>query len=225
MTKHEPSSDRRDLHNAAVDVEAALAGRCGFTHLPSGRVCLLPQRHRHDCRFDVPPGRQRTCEVDGATAGSPPEPPVRVARTRQVPSGSLRVCELVQSVGAALREVGVALAAGGSAVVVRRLSRPNHRDPLAVMEEGMSPAGPAPVLLTAADDDQPASQQAREALQRVWLELTQLDLAAGPTAQPRPAPQTPDKIRIELVGGASPQMLLWIGGTQPTDDTQRRARA
>jgi len=150
---------------------------------------------------------------------------MRADPTRHVPSGDPRARELVESVGAALRDVGVALAAGGSAVGVRRPSRTEHRDPLAIMEEGVSPAGPAPVLVTAADDDQPASRQAREALQRLWLELTRLSLAAGPTAQPRQAPQTRDDIRIELVGGAVPQMLLWIGGTERTGDTPRRARA
>ena len=29
----------RDLHNISIDFAAASAGRCGFTHLDSGRVC------------------------------------------------------------------------------------------------------------------------------------------------------------------------------------------
>src|SRR5829696_1934935 len=30
---------RLDLHNVSIDFAAANAGRCGFTHLDSGRVC------------------------------------------------------------------------------------------------------------------------------------------------------------------------------------------
>ena len=32
---------RLDLHNIGIDFAAASAGRCGFTHLDSGRVCQL----------------------------------------------------------------------------------------------------------------------------------------------------------------------------------------
>jgi hypothetical protein len=42
---------RRDLHNASIDSEAALAGYCAFTHLASGRVCRLPHGHVDSCRF------------------------------------------------------------------------------------------------------------------------------------------------------------------------------
>jgi hypothetical protein len=34
-----------DLHNISIDFAAASAGRCGFTHLDTGRVCPLPHRH------------------------------------------------------------------------------------------------------------------------------------------------------------------------------------
>jgi hypothetical protein len=37
--------ERRDLHNVSVDFAAASEGLCGFTHMPSGRVCRLPDRH------------------------------------------------------------------------------------------------------------------------------------------------------------------------------------
>ena len=36
---------RLDFHNVSIDFAAASAGRCGFTHLASGQVCLLPHRH------------------------------------------------------------------------------------------------------------------------------------------------------------------------------------
>ena len=37
---------RLDLHNISIDFAAARAGRCGFTHLDTGRICLLPHGHR-----------------------------------------------------------------------------------------------------------------------------------------------------------------------------------
>jgi hypothetical protein len=39
----------RDLHNISIDFAAASAGRCGFTHLDSGRVCQPPHRHLGPC--------------------------------------------------------------------------------------------------------------------------------------------------------------------------------
>jgi hypothetical protein len=42
---------RLDLHNISIDFAAASAGRCGFTHLDSGRVCLLPHRHLGPCQL------------------------------------------------------------------------------------------------------------------------------------------------------------------------------
>ena len=46
-------SDRRDLHNSSVSFAAAVAGRCGFTHLASGRVCLLRHRHPGPCYLAI----------------------------------------------------------------------------------------------------------------------------------------------------------------------------
>jgi hypothetical protein len=43
---------RLDLHNISIDFAVASAGRCGFTHLASGRVCLLPHRHQGPCRLE-----------------------------------------------------------------------------------------------------------------------------------------------------------------------------
>ena len=34
-----------------VETDAAEAGRCGFTHLDSGRVCLRPHRHPGSCHL------------------------------------------------------------------------------------------------------------------------------------------------------------------------------
>jgi hypothetical protein len=45
---------RRDLHNASINSEAALAGYCAFTHLASGRVCRFPYGHVDSCRFVLP---------------------------------------------------------------------------------------------------------------------------------------------------------------------------
>jgi len=49
--------ERLELHN--IDVDEALAGQhlCGNLHLPSGRVCLLPERHRGGCQFTARPVR------------------------------------------------------------------------------------------------------------------------------------------------------------------------
>lgn len=44
---------RLDLHNLNVDFDAASRGLCGFTHLASGRVCRLPNRHAGACQFGV----------------------------------------------------------------------------------------------------------------------------------------------------------------------------
>ncbi|HEV7207720.1 MAG TPA: diguanylate cyclase [Mycobacteriales bacterium] len=52
----EPASghDRRDLHNSQIHAAAAAGHRCGMTHLASGRVCLLPERHPGACAFRDP---------------------------------------------------------------------------------------------------------------------------------------------------------------------------
>ncbi len=51
MTPRRSSGGQRrlDLHNTSIDFAAASAGRCGFTHLDSGRVCRLPYRHQGPC--------------------------------------------------------------------------------------------------------------------------------------------------------------------------------
>ena len=40
---------RHDLHNISIDFQAATEGLCGFTHIPTGRVCRLRCRHPGPC--------------------------------------------------------------------------------------------------------------------------------------------------------------------------------
>ncbi|HTX01365.1 MAG TPA: hypothetical protein VMD59_21450 [Acidimicrobiales bacterium] len=42
---------RADAHNASVDVVLVALGRCGMTHLATGRVCAEPGRHQGPCEF------------------------------------------------------------------------------------------------------------------------------------------------------------------------------
>jgi hypothetical protein len=42
---------RLELHNHQIDESVAESHRCGMTHLPTGRVCLLPERHAGGCQF------------------------------------------------------------------------------------------------------------------------------------------------------------------------------
>jgi hypothetical protein len=51
MIRSTRALERRDLHNSSINLEAALAGHCAFTHLASGRVCRLPYGHANSCRF------------------------------------------------------------------------------------------------------------------------------------------------------------------------------
>lgn len=59
------SSDAAALvsHNSEINTTAALAHRCGMTHLASGRLCLLPERHAGSCDFVQP------SDVESAIAG------------------------------------------------------------------------------------------------------------------------------------------------------------
>jgi hypothetical protein len=49
MGSDDDVQERLDLHNISVDFATATVGRCGFTHLASGRTCQLPYRHRGGC--------------------------------------------------------------------------------------------------------------------------------------------------------------------------------
>ena len=42
---------RSEAHNTSVDTVAAVVGACGQTHLSTGRVCTLPERHQGSCEF------------------------------------------------------------------------------------------------------------------------------------------------------------------------------
>jgi hypothetical protein len=47
-----PSGTARDeSHNTQINTAAAQDHRCGMTHLASGRICLLPERHPGSCDF------------------------------------------------------------------------------------------------------------------------------------------------------------------------------
>jgi hypothetical protein len=59
---------RLDLHNINIDFAIASAGLCGFTHLDSGRVCLLPHRHHGLCKLQDRP-RQPAERAAGALYG------------------------------------------------------------------------------------------------------------------------------------------------------------
>ena len=68
-----------ERHNLSVDERLADIGLCGQAHLPSGRVCVLPARHRGGCRF-VPPEQAEFLIIHEARrrsggGPSPPDPP------------------------------------------------------------------------------------------------------------------------------------------------------
>jgi hypothetical protein len=76
---------RLDLHNASIDIAAATAGQCGFTHLPSGGICRMPHRHLGPCQLkhptDQPTRVTRWPEVrplaDTGRTGAPKDPTTR----------------------------------------------------------------------------------------------------------------------------------------------------
>ena len=59
MEVRNSSRKRLDLHNSNIDFDAAIAGRCGVTHLQTGRVCQLPHRHQSPCQLQ---SRHRAAE-------------------------------------------------------------------------------------------------------------------------------------------------------------------
>jgi hypothetical protein len=44
---------RQDLHNSSVSFAAAVVGLCGFTHLATGRTCVLRYRHPGPCQLEI----------------------------------------------------------------------------------------------------------------------------------------------------------------------------
>ena len=65
---------RHDLHNSSIDFQAATEGLCGFTHIPTGRVCRLRCRHPGPCDL-------RARRPDASTPESSPSR--RTADSRQ----------------------------------------------------------------------------------------------------------------------------------------------
>jgi hypothetical protein len=59
---------RRDLNNISIAFAAANAGRCGFTHLDSGRVCQPPHRRLGPCQLQDHP-RQPAERLTGSLLG------------------------------------------------------------------------------------------------------------------------------------------------------------
>ena len=53
---------RHDLHNSSIDFQAATEGLCGFTHIPTGRVCRLRCRHAGPCDLHARPPAASTPE-------------------------------------------------------------------------------------------------------------------------------------------------------------------
>jgi hypothetical protein len=75
------AQSRLDLHNININFAAASRGRCGFTHLDSGRVCQLRHRHRGPC--DLRPR-------DGVKFESALEPAAPACRNRFAPGPPFR---------------------------------------------------------------------------------------------------------------------------------------
>jgi hypothetical protein len=74
------TQERRDLHNVSIDFAAASQGLCGFSHMPSGRVCRLPYRHPGPCDLRARPSGPATKEAPqlllqpGSTQANPKDP-------------------------------------------------------------------------------------------------------------------------------------------------------
>jgi hypothetical protein len=58
-----PGPVREEVHNTQINTAAAQAHRCGMTHLPTGRICLLPERHSGSCDF-----QHRQSDIESATS-------------------------------------------------------------------------------------------------------------------------------------------------------------
>jgi hypothetical protein len=55
---------REEIHNAQINTAAAQSHRCGMTHLASGRICLLPERHSGSCDFRERQGELRSDSLE-----------------------------------------------------------------------------------------------------------------------------------------------------------------
>jgi hypothetical protein len=84
---HDEVRKRLDLHNISIDFATATVGRCGFTHLASGRICQLPYRHRGACMLRPPQQPHRSAVVlpaghEPATRTQPPSSRGHAAKAR-----------------------------------------------------------------------------------------------------------------------------------------------
>jgi hypothetical protein len=72
MTTVTTTQRRLDLHNSSVSFAAAAAGYCGFLHVASGRICMLPARHAGACHLQRPlsqpvnPSDDHTVSAEGS---------------------------------------------------------------------------------------------------------------------------------------------------------------
>jgi hypothetical protein len=57
LTTVTATQHRLDLHNSSVNFAVAAAGYCGFLHVASGRICMLPARHASACQLRRPPAQ------------------------------------------------------------------------------------------------------------------------------------------------------------------------
>jgi hypothetical protein len=86
---------RLDLHNTSIDFAAASVGRCGYTHLATGRVCQLPHRHPGSCELGERLTPRRSTRIyAGLTATAPPPAAstcsCRVSKEGLLPGGPVR---------------------------------------------------------------------------------------------------------------------------------------
>jgi hypothetical protein len=51
MSTPSKHTDTNASHNSETNTAASVADLCGMTHLPTGRVCLLPKGHAGGCDF------------------------------------------------------------------------------------------------------------------------------------------------------------------------------
>lgn len=56
-TDHALDAERLDAHNSEVDESLAARHLCGTTHLSTGHVCRLTERHTGGCDFVSPTER------------------------------------------------------------------------------------------------------------------------------------------------------------------------
>jgi hypothetical protein len=68
-------SRRRDLHNTSIDFMAAVEGLCGFTHMPTGRICRLPYRHVGACDLHPRLPSQETQRIQARSTQPHPKDP------------------------------------------------------------------------------------------------------------------------------------------------------